>query len=158
MSDGDVSVETEGNQREDRHAERHTAQELVQPAHRVSVRPLDQRVDGRRERDRHEDQQQVAARQVHYEDVRHVVHARVARHDEDERAVPQDADDEDDEEDGWNDVRLGRAEEDRATRLVRRRVPAIWRRRVQQADYRGRVRMYDIIRHRDNDSVTTVVT
>ena len=159
VSDGDVAVETEGDQREDRHPERHAAQELVQPTHRVSVRPLDQRVDGGRERYRHEDEQQVAARQVHDEDVRHVVHARVARHDEDEGAVAEDADDEDDEEDRGNDVGLGRAEEHRVTRLVRgRRVPTIRRRRVQQADDRGRVRFYDIIRHRDNDSVTTVVT
>ena len=145
VCDGDVAVETESNQREDGHAERHALKELVHATHRLPVRPFDKRVDCRCKRNGHEDEQQVSARQVHDEDVRHVVHARVAGHDEDQGAVAEDADDEDYQEEDRDEIGLGRPEEHRMARV--RAVPAVGRRGVRQADCPGDVRLEDVTRH-----------
>ena len=136
VDDGAEAVSAERGQREDGHAEGERLQELVQLAHGRAEAPLRKGVDGGRERNGHQQQQQVTARQAHDVHVRGVAHVLVTGNDVDEGAVTNHTHDEDDDKENRHYVSLWTIDEQwqrsprHGRRLVRRVCPFIAVRQV----------------------------
>ena len=132
--DGAEAVAAERRQREDGDAERQRLEELVEAAHDDAEVPLGERVDGGGDRHRDEDEQHVADGQTDDEHVRRVAHVLVAHHAVDQRAVTDQADEENDGEHDRNGVRFRQVGEHTERVIGRRWIVEIQPRRAVRSE------------------------